>query len=464
MSFSINGLVSGLDTTQIISDLMKLERIPYTNLETKKTNLQSEQTVFRSINTKLSALKTAVDDLRLSSAYMLSSAKSTNENAIKATASEGASAGTYNVVVDTIAKNHTLKSGSIAAGTQLKDLTFEVNGNSIDLSGLSENATNNDVLEYVKNQINNNDWGISAAVMTVDDSGNKVLTLSSKKTGLANEIGFGTDAADKAISVTGSGFDALNLSTVQPAQNAKFTVNGISVEKSSNTINDVISGVTFELVKGDNSSSTITIDRDADKVASKVEAFVKAYNEVVTLVRDNLAKPSDKTKMNPLQGDSLLKQISNDLYNVFTQLSGDKQGYQMMSQLGLEIDKGITVGSLMTGKITFDKEVFKTQFAANPTAVSDLFRAQSTGIMNTLDDHIKSWTNTTTGLMTSKIKGYDSEIKVVDDRLVAMDNRLAMKEQQLKSQFNAMEVALTSLKNQQSWLTNQLAALTPSKS
>jgi Flagellar capping protein len=464
MSISITGLASGLDTASMISKLMEIERYPYNRLETKKSYLKSEQSVFRSINTKLSALQTAIADLKLSSTYHLSSAKSADDTVVKATASEGASTGSFNIQITQLAKSHTIASNIVDENSvNLVGKEFFVKGNKIDMSGLDADANNGDVLEYVKNQINQNNWGISATVMSVDDSGNKVLSLISKETGAESKIVKVSDPSDpvgsKEISISGSGFDELTFTQKQAAQNAIFTVNGIDVEKSSNSVKDVISGVTLELLK-EGSSSTVTVASDGDKVASKIDAFVKAYNDVVTTVRDNLAKPADETKMNPLQGDALLKDISNSLYQMFTGASGELgEGFRMMSELGLTIDKGITKGSEMTGRITFDKELFKQKLAENPNAVADLFKDSDSGIIAKMDERLKEWTRSSTGLLATKISGYDSEIKMVDDRMVAMDVRLTMKEQQLKNQFNAMEVALSKLKSEQSWLTAQFAAL-----
>ncbi|MEF2243947.1 flagellar filament capping protein FliD [Paenibacillus sp. IITD108] len=466
MSISINGLMSGLDTGQIINDLMKLERQPYTRLEQQKSFLTSEQSIFRNINTKLTALKNALSDLKLSSSFNLTSAKSSNESAVKVTTNADAAIGNYNIVVERLATSHSMKSvksntlqpGELAQSAK----EYLVNGNKIDMSGLKADATNEDVMDYLKNQINKNDWGISASVVTINNQGDKVLTLTSKSTGEDNAIHIGNDPS-KTLRIEGTGFDALGFTTSQPAQNAKLKINGIDIEKSTNIISDAISGVTLELLSGNNSNSNVVVSPDGDKVADKIDAFVKAYNDVVTTVRESIAKPADKTKMNPLQGDSLLKEVSDNLYNIFNSMAGTTEGFNMMSQLGLEIDKGITIGSMMTGKISFDKETFKTKLKENPTAVANLFNAEGTGIVNVLDKELKRLTGTTDGLITSRIKGYDTEIEMVDDRLVAMDERLTMKEKQLKAKFTAMEVALSSLKNQQSWLTNQLAALNPSK-
>lgn len=469
MSMFISGLASGLDTSSMISELMKIERFPYTRLETKKSNLRSEQAIFRNVNTKLSALQAAMADLKYASTFNLSSSKSSDETAIRATSVEGASTGTFNINVTHTAQSHTIASSKINGGNDNlvgQEFTISLAGKDpfvIKTDGLKEGATNKDVLEYVKNQINRSDTGVNASVMSVNDAGELVLVLSSKTTGEESIFVAGNAGDDtKEIGLIGFGDlgfgtnAAIELNTTQEARNAEFTVNGVSVSKSTNTVKDVITGVTLELLK-DNSSSVVTVAADANKVAEKIDAFVKAYNDVVTIVKDNLAKPADETKMNPLQGDSVLKDISLSMNRIFTDAATELEaGFRMMTELGLTIDKGKTKPSEMTSKITFDKELFKSKLEESPDKVFELFKTT----MDNLESRVKVWNSSVDGLVASKIKGYDAEIKLVDERMVAMDNRLIMKEQQLKNQFTAMEVALSNLKSQQSWLTTQLASLT----
>jgi Flagellar capping protein len=461
MGISISGLGSGLDTAQIISDLMALERQPYTRLETSKKNLQSEKSIFQSINTKLNTLKTAVSDLLLNANFNLVSGKSTNEGVVKLKTAEGASTGNYNIAVTQLAQSHSIKSKSLdPAGTTLQGTTLKIG--SVEIT-VGDEMTDGEALEYIKNQINSKDTGLTAAVVS-DSDNSKVLVLTSKETGAQNKMVL--SSTDDGILLEGTALSALDITdiadngqnTIQKAQDAKFTVNGLLITRSSNNISGVIDGVTLELVAA--GSSQVTVARDTDKIAEKIDAFVKAYNDVINTVRNNLSKPADATKMNPLQGDSVLKTISNELYNLFTSATNLTDGYKMMAEIGLEIDKGITKGSLMTGTITFDKEKFKEAFSKDPNAVIDLFKHNENGIMKAMDNRLKEWTSSVNGLITSKIKGYDSEIDMLDDRMEALDNRLQMKYEQLKKQFTAMEVALSGLKSQQSWLTSQLASLT----
>ncbi|MFD2116992.1 flagellar filament capping protein FliD [Paenibacillus yanchengensis] len=462
MSFSIDGLMSGLDTTKIIQDLMKLERIPFQKLETNKKNLQSEQTIFRNINTKLLTLKNIVADFKMSSSFNLYTAKSSNSEAVTVTAKDNTATGNYDVTVDQLAKGHMITSQEIVeSGSELLGRTFSLNMNGKELKiEVPDSVTNNKgVLEFVKNEINKNgENGVSATILQTSN-GKMALTLQSTGTGVQSKFNFSDKVKDPASGPTVSD-DYLQWST-QEAQDAIVTINGMKIVRSSNAINDVIDGINFQLNKEE--SSSIMITKDTEKIAEKVQKFVDAYNDVIELVRDNLAKPADKDKMNPLQGDSLLRTISDDLYNIFNEMAGDQKGFRMMTDLGLEIDKGVTVGNLMTGKINFDKETFKNKLTENSGAVMDLFHNIDSGIMMKLDKQLQNLTRSSDGMLSSKIKGYDAEIGFVDDRLIAMDQKLISKEQQLKAKFAAMEVALSSLKNQQDWLTNQLAALVPNK-
>lgn len=475
MSISLPGLSSNLDTAAMINKLMEFERLPYDRLDKRKTNLGAERNIFQTINLKLSALQNSVSDLQLNSNFNLVSGVSSDEGVLKAIASEGASTGEFNVVVNTIAQSHAIKSGAVTiADASLKNQTFTIDRAgkpqiSIDTSVATAGSTNGEILEYIKNQINSQDTGLSASVISVSDT-EKVLLLSSKETGTANKMKLagGTGGIELGGSaLAGLGItDVDNVNKTQAADDATLTVNGVSITRSSNKINDVIAGVTLDVLSA--GPSKVTVSRDTDKIASKIESFVKAYNEVIDMVRGNLTKPENKLHMNPLQGDTVLKEVSDRMYSIFNGTAGSVAGMNMMSAIGLEIDKGITKGSLMTGKITFDKSTFTEKFNQDPQSVINLFKHDDAddskdGIMRVLDKQIKGWTNTVDGLLTSKMKGYDSEITVIDERMIAMELRLQMRQDKLKKQYTAMEVALSQLKSQQTWMASQLAALAPAK-
>lgn len=475
MSISLGGLASNLDTAGMISKLMELERIPYTNLERKKSNLAAEQGIFRTINTKVSALKTAIADLKLSSTFKQISAKSSDDSVVRVSSGDYATAGTYNVEVKQIASAQTISLSILNTNPtnppedppSIK-MSFKI-GDSL----FSTTKDGAEGLADLRDQINEGKHGVSAAVISLGTNGsNPRLVLTKTETGADNQI-----VIDQADEFNGLNFEA---SESKHGNNARIVVNGFTVDRRTNEFKDVIQGVTFNVSKA-NGTAIINIASDTDKITSKVESFVNAYNDLISTVRENLKPPADKSKVNPLQGDSVLKSISDQAYRAVTDLIGDVNDQnsfsKFLSEVGLDIDKGITKASLMTGKITFDKEKFKSAIEDNFDGVVALFNnvvtkigedskdvtdTTKSGFIHRLDEVINSWNNAATGFINTKIKGYDSEISVVDDRLERMSLQIDQKYERLKKQYTAMEVALSSLNSQKSWMTSQLAALTAS--
>jgi len=447
MSFSLSGIASGLDTNTIISQLMQLERIPYTKLETKKKDYNTELSVFRSINTKLAALRSAADDLRLNSNFNLTGVKSSDESVVKAVGSDGLQEGTFLIEVEQLATYTTLVSkGFNASGNDLKNLgsvEFTINGETIQVDFTKE--TDEENLALLADAINKkSEAGVKASVIQTEP-GKKSLLLTAKESG------------ETTIELENAGF--LGTTDTKPGKNAIFKLNGIQMQSSTNEIKDFVSGLTITLFK-ENATATITIAKDVDKVAEKVEAFVQAYNDVINTIRTNTAKGAQ------LQGDSTLRSLQDQLYNLFTSGVGQdgEAGYQYLYQIGLEIDKGKLKGSEMTGTITFDKEKFKQALLDNPDAVYKLFAHDSAtdeedGIAQKFSNSLLVWTRSGSGILASRIDGYNNQISFITKQMEDMEVRLQKKEEQLKKQFNNMESALLSLQNQMSWLSAQLNSL-----
>lgn len=480
MSFSLSGIASGLDTNTIISQLMEIERIPYNKLQNRQKSYSNEQSIFRNINTKLAALRTAADDLKLAANFNLRSAVVSDESVLKVTATESAAEGSYNIEVKQLATYSSIKSKAFDKGESESGPTLSGtiriwnNGEHQDFK-LSETATSDEeVLKDLVDQINKANFGVQASLIETEP-GKISFVLASVQSGEANKINTGignsqgihiaavnvidedTIEEDTALS------SLLDFSEGQKAQNALLVINGIEVVSSSNELTNVISGVTLNLSKIGN--STVQVSRDLDKIAEKVETFVKAYNDVVNVIRTNTAKGAS------LQGDATLRSLQDQLHNLFNSAvgsEGNEDGaYRYLFEIGLEIDKGVLSGSAMTGTISFDKEKFKKALAENPDGVYQLFAYSegdegnnaNSGIAVKFSDSLRMWTRSGSGIIAAKIDGYDEQIKYLSKQMEHMETRLFMREEQLKKQFNAMEVALASLQSQMTWLNSQILAM-----
>ncbi|MDU2241224.1 MAG: flagellar filament capping protein FliD, partial [Paenibacillus sp.] len=295
----------------------------------------------------------------------------------------------------------------------------------------------------------NKQFGDVQASVVQRSEGVKSLVITAKETG-------------KTVDISGTG--SFKMWEKVAAQPAILEVNNLSVTSTSNTVANAIPGVTLQLL-AENSTVNVEVKQDTDKLASKVDDFVKAYNDVVKLIRENTkkienTKGSDGSYTNfktNLQGDSTLRDLQSELYDIVNSVVGSSDNLKLLSDIGLEIDKGVTSASLMTGELSFDKDKFKKKLAENPEAVAELFQREN-GLGTLAKDRLYGWTSTN-GLIAMRIQGLQSDIDFITDQMESMNERLKLKEEALNKQFSQLEVALSNLQNQQSWLAGQLNSL-----
>ncbi|MFU1796321.1 flagellar filament capping protein FliD [Paenibacillus azoreducens] len=470
MPISFAGLSSGFESDKYIAAVMKQESIPLTKLQTKKTNTTAFKNTFESINTKLKTLKDAAYALRDKSVFQATSATSSDTGKVSVTAEDSAFAGDYQVEVVDLARQQMSKSKVFDSSTDLSTmpsvLTFGTDKDgkpiTVDISDAKQGKTIDEALEIIGSRINSANIGVNAAV--IQTSGNsKMLTLTAVKSGIENKFDNPTDA-----------FFGFATEPEHVAQDAKIKVNGIDITSSSNEVKNAVPGVTLQL--NGKGTSTVKVSMDSNKVADKVEAFVKAYNDVINSIKDvtpKSTKNSDGTLTLTLIGDSTLRNLQSQLNDMMNNIVGDVKGYKLLGEVGLEVDKGVTSASRMTGNITFDKEQFKTKLAENPQALQSMFTSVSKkdstgnvtgfdGLAKLFDDRLQLWTNSVDGIMASKVKGYSADISYIDKQIENMQDRLAMREANLKKQYDRLEVVMTGLNNQKDWITGQVAQMNKS--
>ncbi|AIQ65882.1 hypothetical protein PSTEL_25005 [Paenibacillus stellifer] len=475
MSTSITGLASGFDSAAYIEAIMKQEKVPLTNLQTKKDNTTAYKNFFTALNTKMATLKDAATALSDLSTFTKNSATSSDTTKLAVTAGDSAVAGTYSVNVTSLATQQVSGSSAVKIvddqGTKIKfdsaltgaELIIS-DGTSIDLTEFDNQDLNMDTaLSKIAAKINQTSSGVTASIVQTSSTEQR-LVLTSKSTG---------EASSFAITETGS-FWGFPATPQQEATDAVFTVNGIEVHSSTNEVNDAIPGVTLTLTN--TGSSTVKVAQDTDSIISKINTFVSAYNDIVTTIRNNTTKSTkndDGSLSLTLQGDPMLRDLMSQLNDWMNTPIGTTKGLNLLSDIGLEIDKGVTSASLMTGKITFDSDAFKAKMLEDPAGVQKLLggtittttgggTTTSTGMGGLFKNNLQSWNNSVDGLITSKIKGYDSEITYLSESIQNMSDRLDQREESLKKQYANLEVVMSSLNNQKSYVSSILASFTKS--
>jgi len=459
--FNISGLASGIDTNSIVSQLMQIERQPQVRLQNQQTVEKARQQALRDVNTRLANLQDAIAGLRDPGTWAdAQSVDSSDPTHVTATRTGGAAAGGYQISVTRLARAQQLTQGTSAAAASADGtLTIAVGTGTPVNVGLAAG----DSLQAVADKINGSSGSPVYATVV-----NGKIVLSSKSTGAAN-----------TISVTGSSAADFGFAESQSAQDASYSIDGVSKTSASNTVTDGLAGVSFTLKGVTASPVSITVGApgpDADAIQGKVQAFIDQYNSTIDFVQ---AKLTEKPVMNAtndadrakgvLYGDSGLQDLLSNLRSVIsTPVAGRPSTLSMLSQVGVSTGAAVGSGALnqdsIAGKLTLDSGALTAALTTSFSDVKALFTnatgsGNSLGIGQQLNALVDGMTNASTGILTSRINDEQSTIDDLKRQSDEMSTRLTAKEASLRAQYTAMETALSQAQSQGQYLSSQLASL-----
>jgi flagellar hook-associated protein 2 len=452
----LTGLVSGLDTDSIVSQLMSIERQPRSRIELQQTAVQARQSNLRDAVSKLNSLKLAVADLRSVAVWAdTQSVETTDPTKVTARATAGVGPGGYDLTVTQLASAARRSYGYSAPAA---DSTLTIyDGAAQDHVRATVTLTAGMSLDDAVAAINAKpETGVFAVKV------NDQLVLSSRTTG---EVGNFT--ATDAGGALGAATQAVD------GQDALFTVGSQSFQRSSNVVGDAIPGLELTL-KARTTATTINVGGpapDTGAVKDKIKAFVGAYNAVVTAIRADLdekrvANPQNATDASKgsLFGDQGLDSILSDLRRLVSEpIDGTATGPALAS-LGITTgapSTGTTVNSdSVMGKLVFDEARFDEAIAADPVAVRKLLGGVTgvPGFAQKLEGRLQPLVEAG-GLLDRRIPGADSELQRIKDSLAAFDTKMDMREERYRKQFTALEQALSRSQSVQADLAQRIAAL-----
>lgn len=436
----ISGLVSGLDTASIISQLMKLEAQPQTRLRIKLNQEQSNIGSLQGLNAKFAALVTEAKQLAAPTGWSPVTATSSHPQ-VSVTGGEGALAGTLHLTVDQVATGHQVSFAPTA------DSTIVVGGSAHTVRIDYQDGTTKDIdtgdgtLRGLVAALNAADTGLRATTVRLDD-GTLRLQVSSATTGVASDFALTAVQDDGSLAQLGI------AGSVSAGRDAKITVGSDQVSSPSNTFTQ-LSGLSITLGTGVPVGTPVelTVAQDTSSLKTAVKSLVDNMNAAITSA-DALSTYDPATKTSgALYGDSAVRAARTDLARTIYPAGGGS-----LAGLGIQVDR--------YGKLTFDQAAFDKAYAADPAAVRDAFvDGASPGFASRVAAVATSVSDAATGTMTSVIKSHDKTVTEYREGIEDWDRRLAMRKAGLERQFSTLETALNQLQRQGDWLAGQLNSL-----
>ncbi len=269
------------------------------------------------------------------------------------------------------------------------------------------------------------------------------LVLTARSTGTAS-----------AFTSSFAGTGTLTFTTPQAAQDAVMSVDGISnITRPSNIVGDVLSGVTFTLVKDTAASGAIsvTVSKDTASAKKPIEAFISAYNDLRSYIYKNTRYDVNTKTGGPLMGEGAVETISRGLSSVIINtVTGLTGSYTALSRVGITSDKS-------DGTLKLNSTQLEAAMNADFQGVARLFgRDLSSGINGVayqIQSKIDGWMSSVDGVITIRKGGIQRNIDRINQQIDQKESAVTLYEASLKLKYSRLEQLVSSLKDQSGVLT-----------
>jgi flagellar hook-associated protein 2 len=467
------GIGSGLDINSIVTQLVAIEKQPLTKLQTESTALQTKLTTYGKLQSSLSALRDAASALTRSSTWGQTVGTSSDSSAVAVTTSATTKPGSYSIEVQKLAAAQSNATGVYASADALVGqgtLRIELGSWNVGQTNFTpkSGATAIDItvgppaesLAQLRDKINASNAGVVASVLT-DASGAR-LVLRSTATGAANAFRVGVTDSDgnnsDAAGLSALAFDPsvgiLTMAQAMAAANAAASLNSLPISSESNTLSNVLDGMTLTLGKQTTAPVLVTATQDDPSIRKAIDTFVKAYNDLNTMLAEQTKYDADAKKAGTLQGDSAAIAIRTQMRRLFGTTSGASTMFTRLSDVGLDVQRD--------GSIKLDETKLKNGMA-NLGEMKKLFANSDTLVPanNGIATQLRTAADQVLGIdgtLNSRTEGLRSRIDLNQDRQDRLTDRVAMVEKRLLAQYTALDTQMSKLNGLSSYITQQLLA------
>lgn len=419
----------------IIQEMLRADGQRKRELQSQEKTLQAQKSAISDIGSKLTAFNSLLSTFTDPFSHTLRplSGQSSNSEAVAVLSTAGMeSTGNYNISVSQLAKNDVMLSDSMSgAGSTLStsgsaSFTIDVNGKSANIAVNTSNLTSREVMDAIAKQVNDQLGDeLQASVFNLGN-GDDQLSFKSTQSGEQSYISVSNVQGDAA---------ALNLNNIfsKSSLNAKFTIDHVTFERSSNRVDDAVEGLTLQLKQITNQTEQISITNDTDSARENVQKFIDKFNSVNSIIRQETFLNGDTGSHGPLRDKRMVRNISYQLRNdaALPVQSMSGQNIQSLADIGIALKRD---GSMYVE----DSDKLDKALQNSPDSVKQLFTADdglAGRLQTTIDAVIKGESNMVDTLKNS----IDSKIDRLDDRIADQNDYLDREEQRLRSKFSQLQ-------------------------
>lgn len=372
MPITATGLATGLDVESLVTQLVGAEvAAPSSRLDVKEARYQAKISAFGSLKGALANFQTSLASVSSLSRFQEKSASSNLSQKVSITATEAAANNAYNIEIANIAVAQTLASaGGIFTSTDAAVGlgTLSINDGS-QTASITIDASNNS-LSGLRDAINASDANVNASI--INDGAGYRLVLQATKTGLANAITV-TATSDSDGNLTDannlSRFVSSNLTETIAAADAAFSINGLDITSSLNTVDNAIEGVTLTLKAATDVGEValVSINDNTAGIVGAINTFKDGYNELIKAINDLTSYNADLGRGSVLTGDPGIRSLGQKLRTMLnTQVENVSSNVGSLAELGITTD-------VKDGTLSLNSTTLNGFIASDPLDVASIF-------------------------------------------------------------------------------------------
>ncbi|MCW8826874.1 MAG: flagellar filament capping protein FliD [Gammaproteobacteria bacterium] len=463
MGIQSPGIGSGLDISGIVSSLISAEQAPAeARFNRNESTYQSKLSALGLLKSSLSSFQDSLSSLTDITSFQKRTTSSSDYTLVTATADETAIEGSYSVEVNRLAQTHKMGSADhldtdTFGGTAGDELTVTVGTDTLTID-LSTAMTLDELNSAINDAAEADGVGVSSTVIS-GDGGIQKLTLTSNSSGYDNRVQIGglidvlgtPTASDTVFGLTTINTDPDgNPLGADTELDSEIVVDGLTLTRASNSITDVITGVSIELIDVTTAPETLSVSLNKASVKKSVKDFVESYNSLMTTM-DELSAFDPVTKSRSvLLGDATLRAVEFALRNELSStVSGVTGAFDSLSSLGITTERD--------GSITLDTDILDDAVDNNFDDIGQLFASED-GVANRFNTLVDAYVSSS-GIIDARVDGINTSIEDITDQREALARRLATLEQRYLSQFTAMDLMISQLQATSTYLTGAFEAL-----
>ena len=462
-ALSFSGLASGIDSQAIIDSSVASARLARVTPNQKKVGeLEETNTALETLGTKLDTLRTTLQSFTsLSGGGVSKMGASSKESVVSASATNAASNGSYDVTVNSLAKNHTYSFNQTysssttplqstltgAEATASRTVTFTV--------GTGSNQ------ETVSVVVTDGSYTISQFVTDFNNASSKAeasLVNTGTETSPAYKIVIsstyeGTEKGTIARTSLGASLTNLSPYSESAAANSSISISGIgTISRATNSISDVIPGVTLSLSSA--GTATVKVTEDQATTTAKIQDFVSAFNDIIKYINENNQITRDES--------------SSEVKNVFAPLASTRTDDNALTALRTNISSTLASGGSIVrvfsdlgitterdGTIKFDTSKLQSALSSEPSSVSDILKSFADTVAltgGTVDKYTRY-----SGLLDISINNNKTLVSDLNRRITDAEKQIQRMADSLKERYARLEGLMSKLQQQQSSLSGALS-------